>query len=424
MRIVFDRGLRIAVVISLFAVPLHAQLASDEVPHQRTLPISDEIRQALEDSRFRFGILRLQPQFQVRDFGYDNNVLGSITNKVADWHSTVSAGTNFIVPLGSKMYFRGTVMPQYTWYRKVTALRNFGGDYGASLLGLYNHLTVEAAGSVFKGVNVVNSEVNTSAPSTRLDGSGTAELNLIGRVSVFGVAHAQRQRYSLGAAEQTTGIDLSQLQRNEAVLRGGLRYRLTSFFDVSAAVERTKTDFLIATDRNNQSDAVLLGVRYDVPRSFIDLSIGERRGQAQSTFATVFPQYRTTTGSYYASHELASRILVDIYGHRGVVYSLVLNNPYYLETLNGGGITVPIGHRLALRGYGEFGTNAYPIAVDSIKRNDNVTGWGAGFAYRIIRNISLVALASDNRYNSNVPGQSRSIFRVTTSIGYQSELFR
>lgn len=419
------KGRSCVVLAVLFAATAaRAQLASDEVPHQRTLPVSQEIRQTLESSRLRFGIFRLQPAFTLHDFGYDNNVFGTTNDAVADWHSSVSAGTRFIVPLGSRMYFRGTVMPEYTWYRKVTQLRAFGGEYEGSLLGLFNRLSLDADAHLFKGLSVVNSELERQALGTRSDASGNAEIEILRRLSLFGTAHAQRQRYQFSEQDRAVGIGLDQLERNEAVLRSGIRYRFASFLDVSVAAEKTKTDFLTATDRDNKSGAVLLGVRYDRPRSFVSLSVGSRRGEAQNATSTPFPRYRTSTGSYYASHELSSRILLDVYGHRGVVYGLYVDNPYYLETRNGGGLTLPVGRRLALRGFGEVGANAYPVTVQSVRRNDDVTSWGGGFAFRLYRRITLVALASDTRYTSNVPGQSRSIFRVATTISTQAELFR
>src|SRR5581483_8859543 len=294
----------------------------------------------------------VQPSFAIRDFGYDSNVFGTQDNPVGDWRSTISAGARAIVPLGPKMYLRGNAIPEYTWYRKLTNRSGFGGNYEANLLGLFNHLSVEAGGSAFKGITLVSSELERATMGTRADGHVDADLRIFQRLGVFGTVRAQRQRYDLTAEDRALGDNILDLERNESLVRGGVQYRFRSFFSISVAAEKTRTNFLTETNRNNESNAAVLGIRYDRPRSFLNVSVASRRGEGRDALS-IFPRYRTTTGSYYASHELASRILVDAYGNRGVAFSLTAVNPYYFETRNGAGLTIPIGRRIALRGFGE-----------------------------------------------------------------------
>src|SRR5438105_4066269 len=81
-----------------FAGNALAQITGDEVPRERTVPRSEEIRRDLEETRFRLGPVRLQPIFGLRDTGYDNNVFGTPDDPVSDWRSTVSAGADLILP--------------------------------------------------------------------------------------------------------------------------------------------------------------------------------------------------------------------------------------------------------------------------------------------------------------------------------------
>jgi hypothetical protein len=408
---------------ALMAVPTAtlAQLASDEVPHQRTLPASEQIRRDLQTSRLRLGIFRIRPSFALRDFGYDNNVFGSSTEPFADWRSTVSAGARFIVPLGPKIYARGAVVPEYTWYRKLTDRRVLGGTYGGSLLALFNRLSVEGGADTFKGISILSSELEREAIGRRTSGYGKAEVEIIRRLSVIASAREERQRYDLSL--DAAGNPLRDLQRNEHAVRGGLRYQMRPYFDVSLVAEKTRSDFLKATDRNNASRAVLLGLHYDRPRTFINLTAGSRTGEADVRSAA-FPRYRTATGSYYASHELAARAALDVYGHRRLVYSLYADNAYFIETRNGVGIVVPVGRRIAVRAFGETGTNNYPRAVLSVKRTDDAKTWGGGLAFRFYRDVGLTTVVTKTQYTSNVAGQERSLLRVFTAISLQRELFR
>ena len=425
---VYRGGEALATVLGLmvmsFGLPCFAQLASDEVPHERTLPLSEEIREQLESSRFRFGIFRLQPRFAIRDLGYDNNVFGTATDPVSDWHSSVAAGTSFIVPAGSKLYLRGDAVPEYTYYRKITSRRSLGGDYGASILGLFNHMTIEAGGHSKKSLENVSSELERPAIGTRSDVTGTLELDIFQRLSVFGTGIAQQQRYRASEADEEQGLFLNTLERNETLVRGGFRYRPVTFFDISIAAEKTRSLFKVNRDRDNASTALILGIQYDRPRSFLNLSAGARRGDALDTAAVLFPHYSTVTGSYYAEHELGSHLVIDAYGHRGIAYSLTVENPFFLETRNGGGIWVPVGSRLAFRAFGEAGTNAYPVPIGSQHRTDDASSYGGGFAMRLYRNLVLTAIGEKTNYVSTIADNNRSVFRFTTVVSAQTNLFR
>ena len=406
--------------------PVCAQLESDAVPRARTIAPSEALRQELEDSRYHLGPMRVRPLFTLRDFGYDNNVFGSSTSQVGDFHSTVGLGAHGILPVGPKMYLQGVVLPEYTWYQKLTNRRSFGGSYGASLLGLFNRLSVEGGVDTFHGPTILNSEQEQAVPGTRTHLYSRAEVEILKRLSVYGSGERQRQRYSPVSDDQSQATAIRQIERDETAARGGLRYRFASYLDFSLGVEHTNTTFLTSTDRDNHSDAVILGVHYDRPRSFINLSVGSRTGKADHP--GVFPAYSTTTGSYYASHDLSAPIALDVYGHRGIGYSITSTNPYYLETRNGTGVTVAVGRRFALRGFGEGGSNAYPLPIlagsDAIKRTDTVITAGGGVAFRMYRRVALSVLASNSRYTSNIAGNDRSIFRLTTGLSFTGDFFR
>ena len=424
-RLAFRRIAPLLLGLLGMAATVSAQLESDAVPHARTIAPSEAIRQELEDSRYHLGPMRVRPLVSLRDFGYDNNVFGSSTNQIADFHSIVGLGAHGILPVGSKMYLQALLLPEYTWYQKLADRRSFGGSYGGSLLGLFNRMSLEAGADTFRGTTILNSEQPTAVLGTRTQLFGRAEVEILKRLSVYGSAESQRQRYSPVRDDQSERSAILQLQRSETAARGGLRYRFASWIDFSLGVEHTNTRFLTATDRDNHSDAVILGVHYDRPRSFVNVSVGSRTGKADHP--GVFPDYSATTGSYYASHQLSAPVTFDVYGHRGIGYSLTTTNAYYLETRNGIGATVAVGRRLALRGFGEGGSNAYrlPILAGSqTKRTDNVITEGGGVAFRLYRKIALSLLASNSRYASNIAGNDRSIFRLTTALSFTGDFFR
>lgn len=409
----------------LCAVNAMAQLATDLVPHERTISRQEEIRRDLADSRYHLGPIRVRPLFGIRDLGYDNNVFGAPSDEaVADWRSTVAAGANLILPLGSKMYATATAEPEYTYYQKLADRRLFGGQYGASLISLFNRLSIETGGLADKSIAPVSSELERSAPGRRSDVFARSELEIFRRLSLFGSAQRQEQRYQLTASDRINGTTLDQLERNETFIRGGVRYRLRSYVDLSLATESGNTQFVSAPRSDNNTRAVLIGVRYDRPRFFMNVSGGRRTGEARGV-ASTFPHFSTTTGSYYGAYQLGVPLAIDAYGHRSVVYGLYVNNPYFLETRNGGGLTLPVGQRLGLRAFAEVGSNAYPIATPGTPlRTDDVTVVGGGIAYRLYRKVVMTIVASDTNYKSNIDAFSRSVFRLATVFSLRGEFFQ
>src|SRR5690348_16482740 len=118
--------------------------AQEDVPEGRTVPLEEEVRDDMARARLHLGPLRLIPSLTVTNAGYDNNVFATADNPVSDWTATFTAGFRFLLPLGSKMYFRADAMPSYTWYDKLTDRRFFGGLYDGNLMGFFNRLTVVA----------------------------------------------------------------------------------------------------------------------------------------------------------------------------------------------------------------------------------------------------------------------------------------
>jgi hypothetical protein len=407
---------------SMIASSALAQLGGDDVPRERIVPRREQVRRDLEEARLRLGPFRVKPLFELRDVGYDNNVFGTENDAISDWRAAVSAGTDFILPVGRKNYLSGKIAPEYTWYSKLASRRSLGGTYGASWLGLYNRVSVEAGANKRKSTQAVSSEVERAARGSRTSAFVRTEVDIFRRLSLFGSADQERSRFDEIEGEGTRGLE--QLEYNESAIRGGVRYRLRSYSDVTIAAEKGRTEFVTSTDRDNNTGAVIIGLHYDLPRIFVNLSAARRESKA-SRAGSRFPQFSSTTGSYYVEYQMGAPPQIDVYGHRSIVYSLAVESPYFSETRNGIGITVPVGQRLGIRVLSEFGTNDYPVAErgTAVKRADDVITLGGGLALRLRRNTYVSVVASETRYESNLDFD-RSIFRVSTVISLRGQPFR
>jgi hypothetical protein len=410
---------------ALAASAARAQLTSDDVPQGRTIPAKEEVDADMQAARFHLGPIRMIPTIAVRDAGYDNNVFGTTVNPVSDWSFTIRGGLRFIVPFGTKIYLRASVLPEYTWYDKLESRRGFGGLYDVSLFGFFNRMTTQLRAYDEETFQTYSSEIPTRVLTRTLDGSGGVEVEILQRLAFFAKAEGMRIRYSTDG--QLPGDPVNLNNRTDTSVRGGPRYYFTPDWSISAAVEQTWSNFENEPEtRDNQSRAYLLGVQYTRPRLFFSLSGGYRTGDPRDN--STFPSYSTGTGSFFASFFAIRWLEFQTYGHRRVQYSLTADNPYYFENRIGGAINLEILGRILLRGYGETGPNQYPIGqvVNGVvaHRRDQITLFGGGASTIVVRPVVLTALVTRTEYDSNAPGQDRTVTRFTVNLSFTGEFVR
>jgi hypothetical protein len=362
--------------------------------------------------------------FRLSNAGYDSNVFGTSTNQTSDWTASATAGFRWVVPVGSKLYVDGEALPQYTWYQKLADRRVFGGQYKASLLGFFNRASLEVGGFNSKSFSYISSETETKVVQTTLAGSAKLEVDVASNLSLFGGAEVARIRFGLVGAEPAGQVDINQFQRTEGAARGGIRYRISSAWDISAVYEKTRTVFVdVPEQRDNQSDGYLLGIHYDRPRFFVNLSGGYRQGKPYN--GSSFANYSAATGSYFISYFLTRKVELQGFGTRRVTYGVV--SAQFLETRYGGGMNFQVHPNVLLRVLGDDGTNKYSAtsgATGTPARNDRVSDYGGGFSAIVYRKIVLTALATESRYRSTLPGFDRNVLRFTTGLSFDGVFSR
>jgi hypothetical protein len=420
-----------------------AQLATDQVPRERTVPVEDAVKQELASARYRLGPIRILPTLFVSNAGYDSNVFGTPENcqqipgchetKTADWGASVSAGARLVAPVGAKMFAAGVILPEYTWYQKLASRRALGGLFKAFLYGFFNRMSIEVGGYSSKTFGPLSSETDTRIVEVATDGSARIELDLSRSLSAYVGGEIRRARLGLNGEIPAIAVDVHQLNRDDEVVRAGLRYRISSQWDVTLGAEGTRALFVESPEtRNNQSVAYLLGIHYSRPRFFAAVSGGRREGRAFG--GSIFPNYSTSTYSYFASYYLTKKLELQGFGHRGVLFgsplpeNLVFNNLFFVETRYGGGINLEVHPRLLLRVQADYGTNEFPepvlIGTTLTKRSDKVSIVAGGFSAILYKSVVLTGLATRQKYDSPVPSLSRTVDRFTTSLSFAGQFSR
>src|SRR5262249_54101696 len=161
-----------------------------------------------------------------------SNVFGTAEAPVADWTFTAYAGLRLIVPFGPKVFFRGSALPSYTWYDKLVDRRSFGGYYDASFYGFFNRMTVQLSGYGSQSFELYSSELQTRVKTNIKDGYGLLDVQLGGPWSLWGRGEVQVLRYSNEG--QLPGSDVNVNNRTDSAARGGLRYKVSDYWDLTA----------------------------------------------------------------------------------------------------------------------------------------------------------------------------------------------
>ena len=430
MRIVFKNWVLPCAVWGILVVataPAGAQISSDVPPRTRTVPVREQVESEEENAPYRLGPVRLTPVLSVRDFGWNNNVYGTVDNKVADFQATVAGGARLLLPMGGKAFLRSDAVPEYSWYAKTADRRYFGGAYGGSLLGLFNRVSLEAGGKWSSSLSVLNSESEVVAVQTLSGGRVRLEIDVLERLGLFGGLEQVKSRFSGASGLGAPGV--TDLDRTETAARAGLRYRFSDQVSLGVQVEDVKTAFVTQpADRDNSSTGYLVVAHYDREKFYVELTAGYRKSRSSET-PSFYPAYSTGTYSYFASWFAGRTVEVQAFGARRPVASLFLDNPYYFENRNGAAVNVGLGERVTLRVLGEVGTNSYPVAVlvaggAPVTRKDPYWSAGGGFAFVVWRKVQLSVLASQSEYTSNVPGAGRSVFRITTGLSVEGDFSR
>jgi hypothetical protein len=404
--------------------------AQEDVPEGRTVPLEDEVRDEMARARLHLGPVRLIPSLTVTNAGYDNNVFATSDNPVSDWTATFTAGFRFLLPLGSKMYFRADAMPSYTWYDKLSDRRFFGGLYDGSLIGFFNRLTLVANAQNTQTYRNYSSEFDSRVVYKDSNAGGNFELNLGGPFYLIGEGSFARIKYDASGVQPPTGSpsDVERNNRDEATFGGGFRYAPNKTWNTSIVYSETHSDYLQqAAFRNNISRAGLVGVLYARPNLFVNLTGGYREGLANDS---LFPSYSTGVGGYFISWFPTYWLEIQTYGHRRIVNSLAVGSPYFFENRIGGAIGIEVLSRVLLRGFGQKGPNNYPRDTvgdngELIRRRDDATIYGGGVSVKgFFRNAVVSGTVTHADYVSNIPSQNRNYTRFTAFLTFNGEYAR
>jgi hypothetical protein len=373
-----------------------------EIPDRRA-----QLEKALKESRWHLGPIRVDPWIALRELSYVRDDRGEA--RTSDVTATVGAGVRFVMPAGGKSTFAGHILPQYVWWRDRSEARTFNGRYGLGWFFFSHRLKVDATASDDKLFDYVTSQVarRTEGHSRRV--ALDVEVPVTRRFAVYG-----RASQSKFTASGESDADFLDLDRDENVTGGGIRWRSGERFLLGLGASRSKADFAgEARDRSNSGRAVNAELAYS--RRKFQVSIGASRYDLDARSGSEFGSFRGTAGTARVAWRPREKFGWSVYGYRQLVYTIDTANPYFLDQRLGTAVDLGLGHRLRTNVFYESGQHRFAAGAGAPERTDDASAWGGGFDFEVGRGFRLNVAARRTTVDAPL-GQAQKTWDVHTGL--------
>lgn len=377
-------------------------------PDGRPESAKERLERELSEAPYRVGPVRVAPLLGFRDVAYVRDLFSSGATESSDLTATVSAGFRAYLHTGPKITWIAQALPEYVWWQKEENARRLNLSGGVEGLFLFNRLTVDVAASRVEQQRIATPEipelVNTASDLVRLD----SELEVTSKLRPFVSARWARQEGLLDDRDDPRIEGIEQLDREEQVVRAGVRWYPRSGWTIGLGAESTQTEFeRTALDSSNEGTAPVLELLIDRTRFFFRADLAAR--SLEATEGSRFVAFDGVTGNVSFNFLPRGRVEVWLYANRNLVYSIQPDYPYLDDQRIGLSLGSGLGKRLFGRVYVETGTEEYVAFLPTTPdRQDDLTAYGASLRFSFTNALALSVQASRIDLSSNLPGEDRS----------------
>jgi hypothetical protein len=410
------------VLLALAATRAPAQFR--ETPSPGTLPegrISNEsmIRGGIENARWEFGALRVDPWIGIRQAGFVNNVFsrydegsGSQLGIETDFVAVAGAGLRAYLPLGRNVTLSAHLLPEYVFRDQQRGQQRLNGRYGGGLFAYFNRLDFELTATRVEDQRFVSSEVEQLTNSRSDELAGVVELRLV-RSLYLVTSAAHRTIENLDDPEDLVA-PFDRLDRDEDLERAGLRVRLGHTMTLGAGLAHTDTRF-DHYQRSSTGDAPYLEFVYAGPNLRFNADVA--RWDIEPEPGSLLVPFESTAGELGLHITPERRFSPELYARRHFEFSVSADQSHFEEERLGGALALNAGRRLRLRVFGEDGTRRFESIVESAEpREDDVYAFGANLDVSIARRFGIGVHWTRDVVDSPIDGR-REIDRVYATAG-------
>ena len=376
----------------------------------------------------RWGPLRVRPAFELREFGYDDNIFVTETNPVSDWRATLAPRLDGLVLFGDRAFLTFEERLEYTAY-----LENDDQNFFANFTRARTTLPFGGRlGMYVEGRLVNGKERPLDQQDVRADrdehglGLGLV-LNAGWRTEIELGRATNTYRYDdpdaiLVPGVPTIGDTLDRTDRNHKV---DFRYRVQGRTRLTLTARSDSIDFESPVSQGRNSDAwgVLPGIDFGQG--------GALSGSARVGWSAIDADDpdEVDFDDWIARAELAyqplGRLTLRLDGVREPGFTVSGPGIFYLNTQTRLRATYYFQRFLGLETGGSLGELRFPGATGTESREDDISSVEAGLRFRLAettlgRRVEYVLGARRYESQSNVPTQSYSttVIGLTAVVGY------
>lgn len=353
------------------------------------------LRASLDDARWRWGVLRLDPWIGLDDVSYvtSTDAAGRSDDDVT---ATLGAGLRGYLKTGSSVIWAAHALPEYVWWQASDAKSGLHGRYGFGMFAFTNRLDFEASARRSERQGFFSPELQ-SLTTTRLDLARLAfELALSKRFYLTGVYRLE----TFENQEDETPV-FGQLDRESETVRVVLRYRSPLGWWIGGGLEDGAVVFDDhARNLSNDQEASLLDLGYEAPRFALRFQL-ERRSLVPRDDSE-FADLDLTTGLLETQWNVHRSVDAFFYGRRQLAYSINRASSDFVSSRYGARLDVLLrGPTLEIAA--EIGDDDYePIGPQAPHRVDDVTAVAMSLRFDLRRALKLRLGLTYTDYDSNL----------------------
>ncbi len=378
------------------------------------------IESDVKNARWHLGAMRIQPELSLRNLAFVDDVfVGSGEADVSDVTASVAAGLHFYLPAGSKTTIAAYVLPSYVWWQDQKDRRRINESYGVGIFAYFNRLSLELTGSSDESLSFATSEIEQQVTDRRDVVTADVEILFRRNLAFFVGASSSELRFLVDDAEREdpriAPFDL--LDRDEDILRAGLRAKLRGGWSVDLGFERSEAAF--RNSRNNLSNSgtsPTLGVRLQSEPWQIIANAALRSLEADGD--SNFQEFDEATGRIEIALKARSRLTLRATAGRNLTYSISEGFTFALDDRVGLAAEWALGRRTQLLLAAETGEVDYTVGASIAPRLDDYDGWRVQIKWGLGRKADLKLGITDTQYDSNLPGFDRSVTQITSGISF------
>jgi len=364
---------------------------------------------AMENARWRLGRLFLHPWIEFRDAGY----IDSTRTGDSELTATAGAGLRTYLAAGSRLTWAAHALPEYVWYQDREQQRRLNGRYGLGLFGNYGRVALELTATRVEEARFFSREFEDRVNVRDDHGAVSFQIDLGHGIALFGLASLLRIRYL--DEDDVTLPPLDLTDRDEEILRAGVRMELPRGWVLGLGVEQSQVDFEEPdSPRSNSGTSPMLELRFAGQDFTFRSEVAWRSLESENAMDPW--TYDSTSGRALAVWRPVAPVELQLYGRRNLVYSYAATTSYFEDTTLGVGVRSSLGRLATIRLFAEQGRDDYvDFETGALARRDDFDTLGGEFQWQL-GPLTLMVRGSETDYDSNQPHFDRTVTVIQSSL--------